>query len=109
MGNFGGVILSKGDNSDALGIFGVGVNVGGCVHYYNLYNFAAGGGTEEKDVGTTKWGAVYHSLYGLKAGFYHFPVYLVAGALDEVTAKMDQIYGKRSTIPGCNRPPTSPV
>lgn len=89
--SFGGVIVSDGSTSFAMGVYGVSTANGGSVTYFTLWNFfCVGDGPGEFANDTSKWSAAFQGSVG--AGTTIFNTWVMTGTVSEVANYMRSLY-----------------
>ena len=94
--NFGGIIMADSAAATAMGIYGVSLSQGGSLSYFAMWKFFCwGDGPSETAGDNTAWSAVYGHGDDLlfPAGKSTYNVYIITDTLQNVTARMDDLYG----------------
>jgi hypothetical protein len=90
--NRGGVIISNADMTQAMGVYGANVSVGGSVSEFLLGKFIGGqcgGGTGEFDFAASKWSVIRNGPFG--SGTKVFTTYPMSGSVSQIRAIMTQL------------------
>lgn len=92
--NFGGVILSDASLAYAMGVYGVSTSNGGPVSFFGLYSYPCGSSETSEDVWNFNvWAAVRGNGDILfPAGDSSYNTYVITESLQNVTARMDDLY-----------------
>jgi len=94
--NFGGIIMTDAATANAMGIYGVALSQGGSLSEWDMWKlFCWGDGPGESAGDNTTWSAVYGHGDDLlfPAGESTYNVYIITDTLQNVTARMDDLYG----------------
>jgi hypothetical protein len=90
--DFGGIVMSDASGANAMGVYAVGVGHGGSVSYLAIFKFFCwGDGPSETSSDTTAWSAVSGNGT-VPAGETTYNVYLITDSVQNVTARMDDLY-----------------
>jgi len=91
--NYGGVIISDATLAYAMGVYGVSILKGGSVNYYGLWSYPCGSSdTSESAYNFNVWAAVRGNETPFPAGDSSYNSYLITESLQNVTARMDDLY-----------------
>lgn len=93
--SFGGIIMSNSSTDHAMGIYGVDLAHGGSLSYWAMWKFfCANDGAGEYASDTTAWSAVYGHGNDLRfpKGESTYNVYIITDTLQNVTARMDDLF-----------------
>jgi hypothetical protein len=92
--NYGGVIISDATLAYAMGVYGVSIPKGGAVSFYGLYSYPCGSSATSEDVWNFNvWAAVRGNGDVLfPAGDSSYNTYVITESLQNVTARMDDLY-----------------
>ena len=90
--DFGGIIMSDASGTNAMGVYGVSVGHGGSVSYFAMFKFFCwGDGASETSSDNTAWSAVY-ATGTIPGGETTYNVFLITDSLQNVTARMDDLF-----------------
>jgi hypothetical protein len=93
--NFGGIIMSDATGANAMGIYGVNLSQGGSQTYFAMWKFNCwGDGPSETASDNTAWSAVYGNGTDVTfpAGESTYNVYLITDSVQNVAARMDDLF-----------------
>jgi hypothetical protein len=93
--DFGGIIMSDASGANAMGIYGVSASRGGSVSNLDMWKFDCwGDGPSETASDNTAWSAAYGNGTDVlfPAGESTYNVYLITDTLQNVTARMDDLF-----------------
>lgn len=93
--DFGGIIMSDASGANAMGVYGVSLSNGGSTTYFAMWKFDCwGDGPSESSSDNTAWSAVYGNGTDVlfPAGESTYNVYLISETLQNVTARMDDLF-----------------
>ncbi len=93
--DFGGIIMSDASGANAMGVYGVNLSNGGSTTYFAMWKFDCwGDGASETASDNTAWSAVYGNGTDVvfPAGESTYNVYLITDTVQNVTARMDDLF-----------------
>ena len=87
--------MSDASGANAMGVYGVSLSNGGSTTYFAMWKFDCwGDGPSESSSDNTAWSAVYGNGTDVlfPAGESTYNVYLISETLQNVTARMDDLF-----------------